>query len=71
MESDICQISGIKLKTINDWRSIKDNPPNENGRYLVYESFYNRIVISTYKDGNFLDIHAIYWHPLPNPPDIE
>lgn len=59
-----------------EWISVKDHPPEKEGRYLVYVPWHDNhgwCGVSTwrfnnYKKPNFDDTNATYWMPLPDAP---
>lgn len=53
------------------WISVKDEPPEENKRVLIYSPYYseNDAMRIRIVDSQFVKIlEATHWQPLPEPP---
>jgi hypothetical protein len=65
-------------KLSNDWISVEDRLPKENGRYLIMTVFKNTPVRYTsykkeidYPWAWFGEGEVTHWMPLPEPPESE
>ena len=53
----------------NQWISVKDRLPDEDGRYLVCENhMYKWVGVCSMRNGEF-EMSVSYWMPLPEPPN--
>ncbi|AOM40529.1 DUF551 domain-containing protein [Xenorhabdus hominickii] len=60
-----------------EWIKTSDRLPNDDGYYLVYETFNNRVADDYFFHNGSGDhwklfhIHVTHWMPLPEPPTGE
>ncbi len=74
-ERNICQ-SQLKDKCRDEWRSMFEQQPYAEGRYLVWYRQKNieRVFIADWVDGRWtsmLDAEVLYWQPIQLPSEQE
>lgn len=72
--SDIESIDAADVQPVNQWISVRDRLPDEDGWYLVYK--HNRVRVAEWckdcwyneSDLPIDDCAITHWQPLPEPP---
>lgn len=54
---------------MNNWIKCSERMPDKDGRYLVFESPYNWIGVSSLREGKWDCKQTTYWCPLPEKPE--
>jgi len=64
----------------NNWIDIKDELPEEDGKYIIYDDSYKEVYTMEFRNGAFGAVHSglwetdediTHWQNLPEPPHIE